>query len=237
MKHIFKLCLILGLAGSCTSQSTSDQEGEIYWVNSQKADCMGVGPRTCLQVQKGEERSGEWQLFYASIEGFDYQPGFLYKLSVRETELPPEQVPADGSSIRYELLEVLEKEADQNPLNANRMDLQIEDTKWLLTELLGRAFTTGEGVQEAYLILDSAEGRYAGNNSCNTFNGTYELKEGNRITFGQGMSSLRACPDMTIADSFMQVLNRADSYSIKDNMLSLNRARMAPLARFVRAEE
>jgi heat shock protein HslJ len=42
---------------------------------------------------------------YSQIDGFDYQPGYLYRLKVRETRLLPAQVPADTSSIRYELVE------------------------------------------------------------------------------------------------------------------------------------
>ena len=41
-----------------------------------------------------------------------------------------------------------------------------------------------------------------------------------------------ACPDMQIADQFNQVLGKVDNYAIADGVLSLNKARMAPLARF-----
>mgnify|MGYP001812320652 FL=1 len=45
-----------------------------------------------------------------------------------------------------------------------------------------------------------------------------------------------ACTDMQIADQLNQVLGRADKYTIADGVLSLNKAKMAPLARF-RLEE
>ena len=41
-----------------------------------------------------------------SIEGFDYQWGFVYELRVRETHIA--NPPADGSAIRTELLSVVE---------------------------------------------------------------------------------------------------------------------------------
>jgi hypothetical protein len=37
----------------------------------------------CLLIQEGENMvEGEWQNFYAQIDGFDYEPGFIYKLRV-----------------------------------------------------------------------------------------------------------------------------------------------------------
>ena len=41
-----------------------------------------------------------------------------------------------------------------------------------------------------------------------------------------------ACPDMSMENQFIEVLGRADNYSILGDKLSLNKARMAPLARF-----
>jgi len=52
-------------------------------VNSYKVDCTGVRPMQCLLIQEGENMvEGEWQNFYAQIDGFDYEPGFIYKLRV-----------------------------------------------------------------------------------------------------------------------------------------------------------
>jgi len=42
-----------------------------------------------------------------------------------------------------------------------------------------------------------------------------------------------ACPDMTIEQGFLKAINSADNYNLVDGQkLVLNRARMAPLARF-----
>ena len=84
----------------------------IYRVNSFRVPCVGVGPMQCLQIQRGDDASGQWQFFYSQIRGFDFEPGYLYRLRVRETRLPPAQVPADASSIRYDLVEVLDKSPD-----------------------------------------------------------------------------------------------------------------------------
>ena len=49
------------------------------------------------------------QLFYAPTAGFDYEEGFIYKPKVNNFDGP--NPAADGSSIRYELVEVVSKEA------------------------------------------------------------------------------------------------------------------------------
>ncbi|HEX2027454.1 MAG TPA: DUF4377 domain-containing protein [Nitriliruptorales bacterium] len=75
------------------------------YVNSELVDCVGVEPRKCLQVR--EAPHGDWELFYDEIQGFDFEPGYRYELrvDVQQVEAPP----ADASSLRYELVEVIDK--------------------------------------------------------------------------------------------------------------------------------
>jgi len=64
----------------------------------------------CLEVRQSE--SADWQLFYSEIEGLNYEPGYLYRIKVREEKRDPENIPADASSIRYILVAVEEKIPD-----------------------------------------------------------------------------------------------------------------------------
>ncbi|MBZ4190293.1 DUF4377 domain-containing protein [Niabella beijingensis] len=118
MKYNY-LCSVLLLALlfiSCTHTKNGPapvlKEGEaVYWINSSRVDCSGVGPMKCLQVQKGDVlKPDAWTLFYGTITGFEYEPGYVYKLVVKEEAIPKEQVPADASSIRYTLVKQLEKQ-------------------------------------------------------------------------------------------------------------------------------
>ena len=76
----------------------------VLYVDSKLVDCVGVGPQQCMLIK--EDLDSEWQMFYDVIEGFDYQEGTQYKLSVTITEI--ENPPADSSSLEYTLVEVLE---------------------------------------------------------------------------------------------------------------------------------
>ncbi|NKI34760.1 META domain-containing protein [Wenzhouxiangella sp. XN79A] len=113
-------------------------------------------------------------------------------------------------------------------------DPRIEGRRWRLVEL-GGAPVDAEGLRERpYFELDPEDDRVHGNASCNMFNGAYAIRSGQRITFGPNLAmTMMACPDMAVEDRFTDVLTSADSFSVGANgALTLNRARMAPLARF-----
>jgi len=109
----------------------------------------------------------------------------------------------------------------------------LTEKYWKLTELNGQPVTIGEHSREPHMILKEEGARVHGNGGCNTFNGTYELKEGNRIRFSKMATTMMACLDGGDVEAhFHQVLEQADNYSLNGDTLTLNKARMAPLARF-----
>lgn len=114
-------------------------------------------------------------------------------------------------------------------------DPSIEGIRWKLVELRGSAVDTSVN---AFFTLDAAESHASGNTSCNSFSGGYAIKTGQRINFARNMAvTMRACMDMNVEAEFLEVLKTADNYSLGNGTLSLNKARMAPLARFEQVEE
>ena len=107
--------------------------------------------------------------------------------------------------------------------------------KWQLIELNGQPITAlGKPAKTPYIQFDSAR-RVAGNNGCNQFFGSYELEIKGRIKFSAMGSTRMACIDNnTIESDLMQVLSNTDSYVLVNDTLVFNRARMAPLARWVK---
>ena len=88
--------------------------------------------------------------------------------------------------------------------------------------------------REPYLILEAADGRAKGFGGCNTFSSSYQLDEEKlRLRFERIVSTLMACaPGGDVEKDFHEVLRTVDNYSLDGDRLTLNRARMAPLARF-----
>ncbi|WP_394830744.1 DUF4377 domain-containing protein [Pendulispora rubella] len=93
-------------AGSGTTPVAAEAEGtrEIE-VDAQMVDCTGVGPQKCLRIRKNPQ--AEWELWYSGIEGFTHKAGVKARLRIREEKVP--NPPADGSSLRLILVEVLEQ--------------------------------------------------------------------------------------------------------------------------------
>lgn len=108
MKFFALIWIILVV--SCSTTASNTQEIQLR-VNSHTIPCTGESEGECLLIQEGGAiGSNEWELFYFKddIIGFDYEPGFIYLLTVKKSTI--ENPPADGSSIRYELVKVNSKE-------------------------------------------------------------------------------------------------------------------------------
>lgn len=122
------------------------------------------------------------------------------------------------------------------PSPAARPDplLIAEGREWRLVELMGQAVKPDAGgrVPTLSFKLEGQSLRVSGYNGCNGFFGQAEQGATLRLRFDKLASTLRACPDMSMEQQFMQALERTDSYHADAKQLQLHRARMAPLARF-----
>lgn len=107
----------------------------------------------------------------------------------------------------------------------------LDGKKFYLTELMGEDVPKQN--RAPFITFDIDEMKVSGNNSCNGYFGSFEVAPLNKIHFGQLGSTLMACPDNKDLDRrFMEVLEMADNFYLKDGELILNKAKMAPLARF-----
>ena len=114
-----------------------------------------------------------------------------------------------------------------------KVNKDLVEKYWKLTELMGQPVTYKEGQgKEAFMTLKMEGNRVHGNLGCNSFNGTYELKPGNRIKFSQMASTMMMCMNMETETKFNEILQQADNYNLNGDTLVLNKAKMAPLARF-----
>ncbi len=110
----------------------------------------------------------------------------------------------------------------------------IVEKYWKLIEINGQEVKMGENQdKEAHFILKADQNRVHGNGGCNIFNGSYVIRYGKRISFSPMASTMMACMDMEVESQLFQVLDVVDNYTVYNDTLSLNKARMMPLARFV----
>tara|TARA_B100000614_G_scaffold253215_1_gene266869 strand:+ start:150 stop:896 length:747 start_codon:yes stop_codon:yes gene_type:complete len=198
------------------------------------ADCPGIETVVVL----GEDETYSAQSRYLDKDGpvlteqgsFTWnEPGNTVMFTGREAaryfvgENRLVRLTLDGSRITGPLAEhyVLAKQDDV-----------ITETYWKLVELNGQPVPVLD--REPYLILKAEDRRVTGFGGCNNFSGSYTLDEAAlRISFSRVVSTMMACPSgMEVERAFHEVLQTVDNYSLNGDRLSLNRARMAPLARF-----
>lgn len=83
----------------------SDLETRRLWIGPERAECIGEAVQMCLLVaESADERPG---FFYDEIEGLTPVEGTSYVVDVIVEEI--ENPPADGSSLRYTLVEIVEQ--------------------------------------------------------------------------------------------------------------------------------
>jgi len=140
-----------------------------------------------------------------------------------------QQVAATEQVATTEQVAKAEENTTVSPVNKN-----LEGKYWKLIELYGNPVTyVREDAKEAHIIFREHDKQFSGYASCNTIVGSYELKAPERIVISPVASTMAMCLDMDMETKFLQVLKTADSYVVHNDTLSMHRARMAPLARFV----
>ena len=110
----------------------------------------------------------------------------------------------------------------------------LTDYEWRLTELMGKAVpAAADPMNNITLKFSKADNRVSGFSGCNSYNGGFTSPAPLRISFAQMISTMKACPtNMDLESEYLKMLSGVDNYTISGNVLSLNKARMAPLARF-----
>jgi len=231
MKFITSILLAILAINSCGNAKEENLKTSTYYVNSAKAACEGVGKMQCLQIKKGEQMpDGNWSNFYGSIEGFKYQQGYTYKLSVQEEQLDPATVPADASSIKYTLIEVLEKKQDPT--------FRLHDI-WALQAINRDKITTEANEKtnkQPRLEIFIAEKRIGGTDGCNNLFGTISTVTETELKFSKMGSTKMMCPNMEVPNAFTKALDETTMYKLDKLHLYLYNAEGNELLKFVKVD-
>ena len=102
-KHILSitlifLCIIIGCG--------REAHEEILIIGPYKTTCVGAFEQECYL--EFNEESQRWEFFYEGIQGFDFEPGFIWTLKVSLHER--EEGIQDVGRYEYRLVSVIDKE-------------------------------------------------------------------------------------------------------------------------------
>lgn len=151
----------------------------------------------------------------------DLADNYILQKTSDEKELPPPPPPAPVSI----------KNSRVHPKSV--INTLLIKNKWKLVELNGKPIENKNDSKKEMFIQLNNEGRYTAFAGCNSMIGSFELKDEKAlIAFTKGASTMMACIDMETEQEFAKMLETVDNYSINGNQMTLNKARMAPLARF-----
>lgn len=125
------------------------------------------------------------------------------------------------------------KEEGQTQLN-NKSIINLSEGKWQLIMVNGKKIDNDfEGAKIPFISFDSETMEVTGNTGCNNFFGSYTADSStSKISMNDIASTEMYCEQVTYETEFLMAIQKADNFVIKDGVLSLNKAKMAPLAVF-----
>lgn len=190
--------LVIGLLTACSSQET-----QTFWVNSLKSPCdAGAGKIQCLLISANDTlEKASWSYFYNTIEGFEFKPGVFQKIEVSVTTIDKVEVPADGSSLKYSLLNVLEEMKDER--------LGLNDL-WVVQKLNRQDVTNQPDLPQLEIHISKMQ--IMGTDGCNNYNGKIEELTSTKITFGALASTRKMCPNMDLVNQYNGALAKTANY-------------------------
>lgn len=198
--YIFLISIFMGCSKNLKT--------EIFYINSFKKDCVGVAPMSCLQIKKSEDSN--WENFYEKISGFNYVPGYMYKIEVEVEETEKENTPADKSIYSYKLKKVMSKEVDRK--------LRINDI-WVASKIGDIQIQQLE--MQPRIEISVKDMSLQGTDGCNSIRASLKTLTERDVTFGAAMGTRKLCPNMEIPNVFNVALQSVNSYEIKENKLYL----------------
>ena len=197
MKNLFLILILNFVSNAC------DETKTIY-VADHLADCVGVAPQKCMLIK--ENLQDDWQYFYDNIQGFNFEKGYNYQLKVKiETVKNP---PADASSIKYTLIEVLAKEK-----SISNKPVSI-DNQWKVIAMKDIDVLD----KNPMITFDSQEKRISGFTGCNNFFGDFD-PDSNKLSLSKMGMTRKMCPDMKLENTFINNLRDSRTLNIENDKL------------------
>lgn len=213
--YFMKYAMIILILACIPGQA---QEAKTLYIADHLVDCIGVAPQKCMLVRESPDEP--WGNFYGRIEGFEYQEGFNYEVRVEVFRI--DNPPADASSIRYVLKEVVSKLPSDD---AEMSSGQLSGT-WKVIRITGLDTLS---TSPTFNFIPE-EKRVAGSAGCNNYFASYE-QTGKELRLGAAGLTRMACPDMTAEGAFVKKLEEIayfkrikrelHLFDAKDNLLMI----------------
>ncbi len=126
------------------------------------------------------------------------------------------------------------KTGTQTGSDTTKTGSTLTETYWKLIELMGNTVEkTPADQKEVYIKLKKDGNKIEGFGGCNGFGGEFTTKNDFNISMTNIISTMIACPDLERENELFNVLKTVDNYYARGDTLSLSKAKMATMAKFV----
>lgn len=212
MKNLLFSALVLSVITiqSCATKQTDNNYEETFWISGFKTEAStGVGKRMVYVINKETDYTkGNWEMFYNSIQDFNFEEGTMKQITVSQKHLDKSQVPADASSIQYTLKEEIKSILD------NRLLLQ---GNWIVARLNEQPLNRKVVVPTLSLQLDNMQ--FSGNDGCNSYMTNISKLTTTEIQIGNIASTRKACIKDNVSDAYYKALTNIHSYQVDTQKL------------------
>lgn len=106
-----------------------------------------------------------------------------------------------------------------NACHSEKEGEKLKDVQWVLETLNGDEIKLTDPEKVMFIQFDMDEKRVNGRAACNRFFGNFELDH-SKLKFSPMGATRMACADSQKEADFFQMLEKVDSYSLKDTILS-----------------
>lgn len=217
----FFFILLAFLFQSCQSLD----ETSTFWVSGIKTECAaGAGETVCLQICKTDDlANADWEIFYATIDGFEFEDGTLQKIEVMES--PQEKTASDASNMNYTLVNIVETKPDTR--------IGMHDI-WVCKAIAKIA--VGDTLLAPNMEINLRKMTIMGSNTCNNFSGKIERLTSTQISLGPIAETKMMCQDMKVPDAFSVAINNVATYKIENLMLRFYDEQGSELLAFMKVD-
>ncbi|MFT5821085.1 MAG: heat shock protein HslJ [Crocinitomix sp.] len=231
-KLLFAIATITLAACGTTKQveEKKEQPGEVdipmeadaghIWVNSSKKDCSGMAiVRYFYQTQEGTmQPEGNWDCIYEEIEGFEFEPGYIYHLEVSRS------ISQGMQGLVFK--KVISKERDPD-------FFRIYDI-WAATHVNGEVLDISSTRPNMEINLTTM--KVMGKGMCNQYFGKIIQYTSSSIEFGPIAGTKMMCPEIEQEALFLKLLQETNSFEIKSMTLYFYNSDKKEVLRFQKVD-
>ena len=192
---------------------------KILIINEEKTACEGNPNAKCLLIK--EEGTKEFEVFYQGITGFVFEEGVRQTILVNERYVGNPMV--KQAEPIYTLIKVIRKlKVSDVPYAAPAVPITPLDKKWVLRKMK-ESDTSSFAIDDdgVWIEFNYAENKFNGKAPCNNFFGGFKTDLISSFKASAPASTKMYCGNMPLENLFFKLLEEANSYTLKDEKLSL----------------